>query len=115
MSENQQLWSFVDETKEGMPVRKIPYKPIDFIPFIGLIAHQFRVNREGSRLEKVIEKHGNPVIPAYLEGAVGRYMDSLIWDWRAKHLRKNFDWKFDLYHLTTTAIPLVYAIASSYQ
>ena len=56
MTENQQLWSFVDETKEGITASKIPYQLTDFIPFIGLITHQFRVNRNGSRIEKEIIK-----------------------------------------------------------
>lgn len=113
MTENQKLWSFVDETKEGISVRKISYNPTDFIPLIGLFAHQFRVDRERAPLEEVINRHGNPTVPAYLEDAVDRYMNSLVWDWRAKHMRKNLDWRFCLYHIGTSAIPLVYGLVSS--
>ncbi len=42
MTENQQLWSFVDETKEGISASKIPYKPTDFIPVVGLfVSHWY--------------------------------------------------------------------------
>lgn len=112
MAENQQLWSFVDETKKGISASKIPYMPTDFIPVIGLVAHQFRVDSGRAPLEEVIKRHSNPAVPAYLEDAVGRYMNSLVWDWRAKHMRKNLDWKFCLYHIGTSAIPLVYELVS---
>lgn len=110
MTENQALWSFVNETKEGISASRIPYQPTDFIPLVGLIAHQLRVDGERAPLEVVIEKYGNPTIPAYLEDTVGRYMNVLIWDWRTKHMKKNLDWKFCLYHLGTSAIPLVYGL-----
>src|SRR3989338_10916679 len=99
MTENQQLWTFVDETKNGIPASKIPYKPTDFIPFVGLVAHQFRVDRERAPLEEVIGRSGNPPIPTYLEDTVDRYMSSLVLDWRARHMRKNMDWKFFMYHI----------------
>jgi hypothetical protein len=95
-----------------MTAKKIPYKATDFIPCIGLITHQFRIAKTGSDLEKIIRKHGNPFIPSYLEDTMGRYMELLIRNWRGEHLRKNFDLKFDAYHLIATAIPLVYGISS---
>lgn len=111
MVENQQLWSFVNEINR-IPVKRIPYYPTDFIPVVGQIAHQFRVDSERAHLEEVIEKFGNPAIPIYLEDTVGRYMNALIWDWKARHMRKNFDWKFCWYHICTSAIPLVYGLVS---
>ena len=113
MTENQQLWNFVDETKNGIPAVKILYKPTDFIPLVGLIANQFRVDRERAPIEETIERHGNPTVPTYLEDTVDRYMNSLVWDWRARHMEKNLDWKFCLYHVGTSAIPLVYGLVSS--
>ncbi len=114
MAENQQLWSFVDETKKGIPASKIPYKPTDFIPVVGLFAHQFRVDRERAPLEEVIQKYGNPKVPTYLEDTVDRYINSLVWDWRARHMKKNLDWKFCLYHIGIPAVLTLYSEIAPY-
>ncbi len=114
MAENQQLWSFVDETKEGISASKISYKPTDFIPVVGLVAHQFRVDKERAPLEEVINRYGNPTVPTYLEDTVDRYMSSLVLDWRARHMKKNLDWRFCLYHIGIPTVLTLYSEIVSY-
>lgn len=101
----------MDETKEGIQARKIPYKAADFIPFIGLFTRKIRVARECSSLEGKIRRDYSIPQPNRFE----RYMDlpNALLDWREKQVRANEnlrEFKFDLYHLATAAIPLVYGI-----